>query len=191
MAKEIDSSHSAQLRFALGIHWPLKVSNDNLYQQSAIPRCHQTIRHRRLRLYSHIMRHWNEIPAGLILHTEPTEKFRVGGHRRITYEKAIKGDLNLLQATVQDTSDRPKWKEVCESAFVLFNFILLSLYSHIQTHTHTHTHMFTFSHTYTFLFTRSTVHTTITAFSAMSLCLSVSVLSRLNPVMGTVFSINV
>ena len=48
LAKEIDGAHSSLLRYALGIHWPQRLSNVDLHQRANSTRCTQIIRSRRL-----------------------------------------------------------------------------------------------------------------------------------------------
>jgi exonuclease III len=119
LGKEIDSAHSALLRHALAIHWPQRVSNTEVYLRANSPRCCQIIRSKRIRLYGHLLRQPRDTPAGLILQTQPTEKYRVGGHRRFTYEKMLAEDLALLNANTSQAADKKKWFEVCESALQL------------------------------------------------------------------------
>ena len=116
LAKEIDRPHSALLRNALNIHWPQRVTNISLYQLARIPRGGKTARKKRLGLYGHVMRHPTEIPAGLILHTQPKEKYRVGGHRRTTYEAVIAADFQLLLASPTAWQDRNAWNMIVTNA---------------------------------------------------------------------------
>jgi exonuclease III len=116
LAKELDANHSALLRYALGIHWPQKVSNRDLYKRADCPTGSQIARQRRLKLYGHVTRHKNVSPAGMILSIQPKEKFRVGGHKRITFEKVIEEDMELLEINKQMVTDVKAWNEECNKA---------------------------------------------------------------------------
>jgi exonuclease III len=113
---EIDSAHSALLRHALGIHWPQKVSNEELYKRANCPKGSQTVRYRRLQLYGKVMQHRDELPARLIIQTQPVEKYRVGGHRRLTFEKIIADDLSLLNCDPSTVLNKKAWNEMCNRA---------------------------------------------------------------------------
>jgi hypothetical protein len=115
-AKEVDRTHSALLRFALGIHWPTKITNTSLYERVKIPLASKTIRSRRLRLYGHLKRNWTSTPAGLLLHYPSQCKYRRGGHRRIVFERTIADDLRILGANEEDTLNRERWRQLCEEA---------------------------------------------------------------------------
>ena len=99
----------------MNVHWPQKVSNEMLYSQAQCPRATQVARHRRLRLYGQLRR-GKPCPASLILQHPPSEKYRVGGHRRTTYESVIVEDLKLLGAPNADTNNKKEWDELCNTA---------------------------------------------------------------------------
>jgi hypothetical protein len=116
LAKVIDAAHSALLRYALGIHWPQKMTNDALYLRAGCPIASKAIRRRRLILYGHLMRQGNHCTAGCILLNPPTEKYRPGGHRRDTYERMIAGDLELLGGNTNSVVDKKSWIAMCNRA---------------------------------------------------------------------------
>jgi hypothetical protein len=117
LARKIDAAHSALLRYSMGIHWPQLVTNEAIYQRAGCARGSKVVKSRRLLLYGHVMRHRKDLPAGLVLHTIAGEKYRVGGHRRITYEKTIQQDLEDLSANTPNLYwDKAKWQDLCDRA---------------------------------------------------------------------------
>ena len=117
LGKKIDGAHSALLRHSMGIHWLMRVSNEELYQRADCPCGSKTVRIRRLGLYGHVMRHPSETPAGAVLHTIPTEKYRVGGHRRVTFEATVSRDLEDLGVDNPALYlDRQAWKNLLSRA---------------------------------------------------------------------------
>ena len=65
------------------------------------------------------MRRPKDLAAAVILHTTPTEKFRVGGHRRYTIEKTVAADLEKLGVTTPFLyNHRGAWTDLCDEALL-------------------------------------------------------------------------
>ena len=104
IAKSIDGFHRRQLRYALNIQWPNKISNDEVYKRTKAIPWSETIRKRRLSWLGHLMRLPKETPAQIAL-TEalkPSQKYR--GRPRATWLEVIKKDLNELNIVSFDIS---------------------------------------------------------------------------------------
>ena len=116
---EIDASHRALLRFCLGIHFPQRVSNEDLYTLADIKPASKTLLRKRLQLYGYALRR-PDIPLAIILSNPATEPFRRGGHLRFTYEAQLQKDLRKLNLTVLEASyiaqDRGRWQSLIAAA---------------------------------------------------------------------------
>ncbi|KAL8606933.1 hypothetical protein ACOMHN_048729 [Nucella lapillus] len=56
LSRSIDTRYRRMLRSALGIFYPDRISNDELFAKTQLPPLRTTLRRRRLRLVSHILR---------------------------------------------------------------------------------------------------------------------------------------
>ena len=56
LERRLDSVHSALLRAAFRIHFPVKVTNEALYQRAKLTPPSLSLRHRRLKLAAHVIR---------------------------------------------------------------------------------------------------------------------------------------
>ena len=100
----MDRSHRCLLRYALGIHYPVLIGNDELYARSRVPPLSTTLRQRRLLLLGHILREdarrvaekEERTPAALVLEHVPTETFRRGMSQLVTLRDTFVNDLQLL-----------------------------------------------------------------------------------------------
>ena len=106
LAKSIDSFHRRQLRYAINIQWPKKISNEDLYKKAKIIPWSKIILRRRLSWLGHLIRLPTETPARLALEEtlKPSKKCR--GRPPNTWLSMIKKDLielNIL--TKSDTED--------------------------------------------------------------------------------------
>ena len=63
LEEDIDIFQRKQLRKILGIYWPKKISNENLYDRTKVEPWSRTIRRRRLKWFGHMMRLQTETPA--------------------------------------------------------------------------------------------------------------------------------
>ena len=114
MAKNLDASHRALMRYSLGVHFPVRLSNKDLYSRTCITPATTTLLRSRLRLIGHALRR-PEVPLATFLNpqNQPSEPFRQGGSLRCTYISQLIDDLNAIglqhDQAVQAALDRPGW----------------------------------------------------------------------------------
>lgn len=128
-AHSIDAFHRRQLRYALNIIWPNKISSENLYKRTKMEPWSEVIQRRRLTWLGHLLRLPHETPAQLALNEaiKPSRKYR--GRPPITWLDTIKKDLTELNIlpknlTYNDiikhlrelTENRVAWKKTVGSA---------------------------------------------------------------------------
>ncbi len=96
-------------RMALDVSWRDKVSNGVLYGN--LPRISTTIRHRRLRLAGHCVRH-PDIAASQLILWEPTHGVASRGGQTLTYVDQLRRDTELTSAAEIRTAmgDRDVWR---------------------------------------------------------------------------------
>ena len=97
--RALDASYRALLRFALGIHYPERITNQALMDRAKIPALSSTLRQRRQRLLGHSLRSYgrgNEVPLGLTLLHRPNERLRRGQARTVTITATFAEDLAKL-----------------------------------------------------------------------------------------------
>ena len=118
MEKKIDAFHRRQLRYALGIHYPKKISNENLYKLTKVVPWSQTIQQRRLYLLGHICRAPEETPAHQAFIEALKQTKRKCGGQKLTWLALVKKDLDKIgikaddnmQNIIKIASDRDVWK---------------------------------------------------------------------------------
>jgi hypothetical protein len=77
LGNSIDASHRALMRYCLGVHFPDRLSNDNLYARAKVAPATLTLTCNRLRIVGHAIRR-PELPLSIILHpnNQATEAYR-------------------------------------------------------------------------------------------------------------------
>ena len=108
--RALDASYRALLRFALGIHYPQRVSNQALLERAKIPALSSTLRQRRQRLLGHCLRSYgrgNEVPFALTLLHRPNERLRRGQARTVTVTSTYAEDLAKLGMSPAETISCP------------------------------------------------------------------------------------
>ena len=103
----INSSFRRMLRFALGIHYPSILTNEELQARSGVPELSAILRRRRLMLVGHILRedarHLADgeprTPLPLILAYEPQEMLRRGMGNYISLNKTLHEDAHQIGLT--------------------------------------------------------------------------------------------
>ena len=93
MSKRIDSFHRRMLRIAIGIYYPKKISNTDLYHLTGQCQWSNTITQRRKRLLGHICRLDPNTPARQALDECLKENTRKIGRPKLTWIDQIKRDL--------------------------------------------------------------------------------------------------
>ena len=130
MNDHIDAFHRRQLRYAINITWPNKISNENLYKIVNVEKWSVVIKRRRLNWLGHLARLPDNTPAKLALQEalKPTKKNI--GRPPLTWMSQIKKELQELKiiSTEQSKSnhfmtdifeiakDRNVWKNCVRSA---------------------------------------------------------------------------
>ena len=115
----LDSYHRRQMRNALNIRWPAKISNTELYKKTQATPWSKNIKQRRLRLYGHIMRLPEQTPVRTAL-TEYDRPLKMSrGARKFTWGKNITNDLSQIsldrETSVEATSDRKGWRALVKA----------------------------------------------------------------------------
>ena len=97
----MDAFHRKQLRRVMGIKYPTKISNKNLYSKTGEKPISDTMRNARWRLFGHILRRDNKIPAKMAMELYFNEDIRGGrkfrGARRTTLPIVLNSDLVRIQ----------------------------------------------------------------------------------------------
>lgn len=115
LGSRIDASHRALMRYCLGVHYPERLSNENLYARALIVPATLTLTRNRLRLVGHALRR-PDLPLAVFLHpkNQATEPFRRGGALRRTYQAQLLDDLSAiglqLNAAVDAAQNRTEWQ---------------------------------------------------------------------------------
>lgn len=109
----IDASYRRLLRYALGIHYPDTVSNQQLKSLSGVPDLSETLRKRRLSLLGHVLRDdcrrladgGPRTPLSLVLRSStPIEPFRRGMGNFFTLAKTYADDLTYIGLSVDSAA---------------------------------------------------------------------------------------
>ena len=99
--EKMDAFHRKQLRRVMGIKYPTKISNKNLYSKTGEKPISDTMRNARWRLFGHILRRNNKIPANKAMELYFNEEIRGGrkfrGARRTTLPTVLNADLVRIQ----------------------------------------------------------------------------------------------
>ena len=106
----LDASHRALLRFALGIHFPQRISSGQLMAKAGLPLASDSLRRRRQKLLGHCLRSHarGELnPLALTLLHPPTERLRRGHGRTLTLPSTFLSDLRSLDLTPLSTTTCP------------------------------------------------------------------------------------
>ncbi|KAL8565546.1 hypothetical protein ACOMHN_049522 [Nucella lapillus] len=98
LSRSIDSRYRRMLRSALGIFYPDRISNDELFAKTQLPPLSTTLRRRRLRLVGHILRKEtrSKSPLGELLLNSESGHLRHGQGRTVTLLTDITTDLSSL-----------------------------------------------------------------------------------------------
>ena len=101
--QKMDAFHRKQLRRVMGIRYPKKISNKKLYAKTGERPISETMRAARWKLFGHILRRDQNIPANMAMKLYFNEKVRGGkkfrGARRTTLPSVLNTDLAKLQTS--------------------------------------------------------------------------------------------
>ena len=92
--KAIDAFHRRQLRYAINIVWPKKISNEKLYELTKVTPWSSSIEKRRMSWLGHLMRLDAETPARIALKEALIPEPRKRGRPPATWIKTVQNDLN-------------------------------------------------------------------------------------------------
>ena len=114
LGNRIDASHRSLMRYCLGVHFPERISNVNLYARTQIEPATLTLTRDRLRLVGHALRR-PDLPLAMFLHprNQATEPYRQGGALLRTYQNQIFDDLRDIglqpNVAVDAAQNRSEW----------------------------------------------------------------------------------
>ena len=105
---KLDAFHRKQLKRILGIKYPKKISNKNLYRETKEKPISETMREARWKLLGHILRRPEEIPANMAMifyYNDGISGKKFKGARRTTLPEVLNSDLEKLQNEFQHLKD--------------------------------------------------------------------------------------
>ena len=99
---KLDSAYRRILRYALGIHFPVCISNAELARRTGATALSKTLRQRRLRLVVHALRMANPSPLTILLRfLHPGLRRRRGHARTLTLYQNIIDDISAINQSVK------------------------------------------------------------------------------------------
>uniref|UniRef100_A0A0B7BUE4 Endonuclease-reverse transcriptase n=1 Tax=Arion vulgaris TaxID=1028688 RepID=A0A0B7BUE4_9EUPU len=113
--------HHSCLRRILGIFWPVKISNNQLLQDTRQEAMNDILKKRRWKWLGHVMRMRQEMPARIALTWTPEGK-RKKGRPRTTWRRMMEEELDTASLTwgsaLKVARDRRAWKVLSEAPCV-------------------------------------------------------------------------
>ena len=124
MIKALDAFHRKQLRYAIGIFYPRRISNVALYEKTGQQPWSTIIKERRLRVIGHACRMNPDTPARQALDEALRQTKRKQGRPKLTWLQQVKNDLiekeikpdDNLSNVIELASNRKEWKAIIKSA---------------------------------------------------------------------------
>ena len=120
MEQKIDAFHRSLLRKMLGIRWPDKITNENLYKETNTTNWSKEIKRRRLSWYGHLLRLQEGIPAKQALEETKRKTKRPQGKPKTTWQQRVNKELQesgvelgIVEAVAKN---RTAWRAVVGSA---------------------------------------------------------------------------
>ena len=99
---KLDSAYRRILRYALGVHFPVCISNTELVRRTGATALSKTLRQRRLRLVGHALRMANPSPLTILLRfLQPGLRRRRGQARILTLHQNIIDDISAINQSVK------------------------------------------------------------------------------------------
>ena len=116
---KLDSAYRRILRYALGVHFPVCISNAELARRTGATALSKTLRQRRLRLVGHALRMANSSPLTILLRfLQPGLRRRRGQARTLTLHQNIIDDISAINQSV---------KSITSASSSYFNRIVATL----------------------------------------------------------------
>ena len=109
--KKVDSFHRRLLRYAINMHWPKKISNGSLYQITKQVKWSESIHHRRLCWFGHLMRLPEDTPVRKALRDAEVETAMPRGRSKTTWIGTMKSQLNSVNLTWEEAKTLAKNRE--------------------------------------------------------------------------------
>ena len=99
---KLDSAYRRILRYALGVDFPVCISNAELSRRTGATALSKTLRQRRLRLVGHALRMANPSPLTILLRfLQPGLRIRRGQARTLTLHQDIIDDISAINQSVK------------------------------------------------------------------------------------------
>ena len=99
---KLDSAYRRILRYALGVHFPVCISNAELARRTRATALSKTLCQRRLRLVGHALRMANPSPLTILLRfLQPGLRRRRGHARTLTLHQNIIDDISAINQSVK------------------------------------------------------------------------------------------
>ena len=116
---KLNSAYRRILRYALGVHFPVCISNAELTRSTGATALSKTLRQRRLRLVGHALRMANPSPLAILLRfLQPGIRRRRGQARTLTLHQNIIDDISAINQNV---------KSITSASSSYFNRIVATL----------------------------------------------------------------
>ena len=103
---QLDASYRRLQRYALGVHFPARLSNVDLAERCRTPQLSLVLRKRRLQMVGHALR--ADTPLAAVLANTPSAARRPGHGRTLTIREDITQDLGLMGFNITDVPHTPK-----------------------------------------------------------------------------------
>ena len=109
----------------LKIHYPHKISNDDLYRRVQMEKWNNTIQQRRMRWLGHLLRLDQRTPASLAMIESKTKRGKHKQGNRITWMKVIEKDIARIKEKLQTedinlqelAEDKREWSNMIRDVF--------------------------------------------------------------------------
>ena len=112
---KLDAFHRRILRYAIGFHWPKKISNEDLYRITKQIPLSRIIQKRRLSWFGHLMRLPETTPARIAFNVAVGPKKRKRGRPKHIWLNTIQDDLNELNIDIKLTTENiPELIDLCK-----------------------------------------------------------------------------
>ena len=107
----LDSTHRRHLRIVIGVHWPEKISNQDLYDRCRVTPLSVRVKQQRWKLFGHILRRDESIPAQTAMKEYFKEGAKFVGRTPTSLPTTLNQDLKEYKKSIQkslQTSSLPQ-----------------------------------------------------------------------------------
>ena len=102
---KLDAFHRRLLRYAIGAHWPKKISNEDIYEITKQNPISRSIQRRRLSWFGHLMRLPENTPARQAFEVAIGPKKRKRGRPKHIWINTLQEDFNELGIDIKITAE--------------------------------------------------------------------------------------